>query len=456
MNLPIGPFLFLLFLASQLTVLTLQVTTQAPDLRTFALGQAVSGDAISYSLPVERLYLGQGYSPDLRMPGYVFPHLLSLALTDDIAAARILTLFINIVIYSTALSVFCIGFLALTNNRFLGALLAVFLVSHPLTYLYIERTYTETLTFSAVTLSIYCLYLHFQRRGLFYLVFSSLLLTWSYFLRPVSVLNFALFTPFVVLLTRLNPRTKVVVRNVAVFLSIPLLLNGGWIVRNLKQHDSFYPFFASDNGMYPMGDLDPVYEIYDLITAWGGNIVYWEPGAEIRWFGYIREGTEKLDDHFSTPPIPGSAFTNTFTPETAQALRDSVRLLRVMPDGDSKRRLSADIKARARMFTASIRSEHPILFHVGSRLRCLKRFALDTRTGAYNVVVPPPGSKDRDAVLVLKGLSLLVLLTLTIIGPITALFRIFRAAASGSLADGIVTMALLASLGNYFIYPCPR
>ena len=180
---------------------------------------------------------------------------------------------------------------------------------------------------------------------------------------------------------------------------------------------------------------------------------HWEPGAEIRWFGFVKPGTEYLEDNFDSCAVPNYVFTKGFTLDSAMALKRDIKHFQEMESGPDKQDYIYKIKNKLNTYTETIQKEKPFLYHVGSRLICLKRFALESRILVYYNAT---GSKYLN--LMIRAATLLFHYSITILAPILTIFWIFYLLFKhyNNRLYLIAALMLLFALGTYLAYPFMR
>jgi hypothetical protein len=239
-------------------------------------------DQWEYIDSVEAYLSGHGWNPDHRMPGYGVIYLLIRSCTNMATARDLLTL-LQMVIGLLATYAFARS-LAMAAQRpqwfwpFYGALL--FASYSALSDIVLVN---ESFTTSALMLhwAAYVRYRSTDRLG--WLVASGVLIGLATFLRPIYGPILA-FVPMLEMLRRdgaLVKRFKYVV----VFALPFLIADGLWVVRNHRHYGGFHPL-TNHGSWNPRYAKSTLYAVIEMVTTYGGHAYYWEPGSEVRWFGY--------------------------------------------------------------------------------------------------------------------------------------------------------------------------
>lgn len=216
-----------------------------------------------------------------------------------------------------------------------------------------------------------------KRSALFW---AGLFLTWAIFLRPI----YAPFVPgiAVVLLVTLWPNVRRAFVPVLVFVLPFLVIDGAWTARNYRVHGEFRPL---TNGLYDKDFMRlPYYAMQRFVTAYGGDHVFWEPGADIRWYGFGDgpDPVQAVGGERATPP-PAYVHTSQCDADSLVALGHLAGMLRDSAnDHMPGRELLLDgLFERTERYRDAFASEKPFQYHVLARLRLLGHLTLSSGTG---------------------------------------------------------------------------
>lgn len=341
---------------------------------------ASSADTPSYLYPLEQLIANGHYLPDHRMPGLALVYLPLRALLAMPAACNGLIILQYVL---AAVSVYYLAKGAYLLSRSRALFYMVF-------YTFLISTYSNLFDYFLLSDSfccsacIFCVYnlarYHGSLRGRHIFV-AGLFFAWAVFLRPVFV-----FFPLVMLwlLYRLVKEQKLGIKSALVsgllFCSSFMALDGAWIARNYKVHSRLIPLGKSV--FYEPVNNDYLGPLSDFVRSFGGDMVYWNPGAEIRWFNFKARETAHLPP--AKAELPADIYTTQFNKDSLLLLK---KLIAQTGYGDS---LTAGFSARnaavgerCRRYAASVQAEKPFLFYVRSPLKVAWRFVFEN--GTYNL-----------------------------------------------------------------------
>ncbi|MCB0765565.1 MAG: hypothetical protein KDB84_12705, partial [Flavobacteriales bacterium] len=244
---------------------------------------------------------------------------------------------------------------------------ALFLISTH-TSRYDTMIASDSLAVSVLILQAYTLQRSFDEHDRKLLVISGALLTWSYFIRPVASL---LFIPAVVLvLTRW--RREMALRPLLLFLLPAFILESAWVARNWVANKELNPL--TNHGVMPDWISDRTRgHVMDFVRGYGGNYIWWEPGADIRWFGeWMNEPTSDDEGRRAKEPPP-DAYAPGYDRDSLLLVSERNRALHsgVLSPADSA--ATAQWVMRTLDRYGQLHAEHaPFSHHVVSRLRMLR------------------------------------------------------------------------------------
>ncbi len=336
-----------------------------------------AGDTYTYLQPVENLIFNGNYDDDFRMPGYGWIYYLLRAIFQTATALDFLVIFQLLL---ASFSVYILAKIAelLFKKQIYFYLTFTLYALSSFVSLYDPILLTESFATSSLIISFYFFFLPDMSKKQF--VASGLFLTWCIFLKPVFAPLLIVFSFFLILKIRLKKQeTRLQISKMLAAFLIPfLLVDGIWTVRNYKVHQGFYPlttslYFASTNESY-LGAL------FQFLHAYGGSIVWWEPGADITYFKPLTQANQKK---LKVQP-PAYIYTTEFTPDSLLSVKNKIALID-NPETDSVQRmeLTVQVKEQLNRYTQSIKKEKPILYYFASRIKVCKTFFL--HSGTYNL-----------------------------------------------------------------------
>lgn len=332
------------------------------------------GDTWWYLNPIDNLLKTGHYTPDFRMPGYGAIYLPFKFFFSSATAYNLLIVFQLLL---ASISVYVLALIAkslVKNNTFFYLTFYLFAIS---TYSNVTDTIlmTESLTASLLVFTVYFFIKYFTQYKKTVLLFSGFLLAWVVFLRPVYALVIAFF--FLILLADcIRNKKKIVVT--LLFLLPFTVFDSLWIAHNYSAHKKFIPLST----MQPEGTEDEYfYSSLFFVKAWGGDLCFWEPTSEIRWFCInwaYRFADQTPADVKVT--IPDYIYTSKFNKDSLLYLR---KILIQLGDKDStisadqRKKLNRYAAQKFNLYAQSIKEEKPFLYYVRAPLKLLKTFILD-------------------------------------------------------------------------------
>ncbi|HRH37796.1 MAG TPA: hypothetical protein PK760_05595, partial [Flavobacteriales bacterium] len=344
-----------------------------------------TGDSADYVYPADSLLAGEGYNPDHRMPGFAVVYFLLRLLLSSEAALNALVVAQVLADAMTAVLAARIAFHMTGSERierytFILAVLATFLTVFDRTIL------TETFTAFAIMVAVERL----ARRSSPTtpdLIISGIALTWAVFLKPVMLPLFPMFG-LIIAISMPGWRHRL---NSCLLLVTPLLLvDGAWVLRNELVHQRFQPLTPAL--LAPELEADVHAPLIQLMQAYGGSYVWWEPNSEIRWFGLRTGSPVTARDTTPVPPIKADLFTRTCTADTLARITADVAARNTSTSETERAALLTAVRGRCARCIASLKSERPLHYWVGSRLSLLRHFLVNSGTnGLTNTPFPQLG-----------------------------------------------------------------
>lgn len=344
-----------------------------------------SGDVADYVRPVENMLRFGRYTTDLadpmgavhRMPGYALTFLpLRAVFSEDTAKSLLVGL--QLLIECAALV--CVGGLGswLTGSRS-GGIFALLL--------YAASTFVTVFSCMivpdglAANLTVILTWLFVRNRGEMgpgLLLATGTSYIYLVFLRPVLA---PLVVPFAAAIL-VNPRIPMRRRwlGLALFLAVPVLAEGSWLVRNYLQVGEAIPFHVAGMRLPAPDD-----SLRRWLISFGGDQVWWRPGSVMAWF---KPGTPFHDPAW---PLPAQALTAECP--LAKVLEGRTHYLAyVQGDGPDKDNHGRAVVAIFDSCRHAYEREKPLDHHVLSRLRLLRDFVVH---GGPPLPLPKFGALER-------------------------------------------------------------
>jgi len=259
-------------------------------------------DTPGYFEPIESVLSGGDYSPDYRMPGvgapyWVFRHFLSQ--TASYEAMVVLQWFLS------GLSVLLLALMAQRLTGSHRAALATYILFLLSTYTswYDTALSSDSLSTSAIVIQAYLFQRALDKQDDRLLLLCGLFLAWVIFLRPVSTL---LLIPAVTLIFLHWGKARAV-RALVIFLIPFALFDSVWALRNWRANHEFNPL--TNQGMMPDAiSKNHLGYMMRFLQGYGGNYIWWDPGADIRWYGRWFCCPEKDNEGRLAGPPPSYAY----------------------------------------------------------------------------------------------------------------------------------------------------
>lgn len=377
------------------------------------------GDTWSYLDPIESLINKGVYAPDLRMPGYgmVYLCLRSLANPDEAKNMLVILqlLLASISLYSAAR----IAHYVTGNSR---AFVIAFVTLGMCTFhsAFDPQLATESFCTSALLLSIHALFIARRRSSPGMVLLSGLLMAWCVFLRPLSGAALGVVCAGLLLS---KPSSLAVRPRYAVLFCAPfLVLDSAWTLRNARVNHTFAPL---TNGLfYSFYVGSPNEAATRFVQLYGGNTIFWDERAEVRWFG-----TRNLGDPWtpSTPrgPAPPDWIT---TPEfdqdsLAQVERLMARAFDVKVDSAERAFCRAEVVRRLDRYRLSAEKAHPFRTKVVARFITTWNYLWQHGSASIFFLPWHLSSPAAKAMKVIQGGLYLIVVLLGTLGGIVGMLR---------------------------------
>jgi hypothetical protein len=315
----------------------------------------LSGDSSEYLQSALTLYHRGIYFPDAKMPGYslvitLFYWVLPLQKAlDALVITQVLTGALSVVYLART------AFLLTGSSKVFRAVLFIYCFS---TYVSVFDKYilAESLSISTLIFSVhYFVKAHKHEKMLRYLLIAGAWAAVAIFIRPaLLVILFAYFVAHAGYARLVKNDIRKFVAAMGVLFLPFLITDGAWILRNKVWHQRLIPFMNTD--YYSKLIKDTYYmEELDFVKTWGGDIIYWNPTAEIRWFG---EGKRfKADNNIH---LPAYIYTTRYNYDSLEALRNEMRAFESNRDPVKL----ALIRQKFQSYATAFRTEKPLLYHL--------------------------------------------------------------------------------------------
>ncbi|HQW39930.1 MAG TPA: hypothetical protein PK149_02095 [Flavobacteriales bacterium] len=259
-------------------------------------------DTPGYIEPIESILNGGDYSPDYRMPGVGAPYWIFRQFLSQTASYKAL---VALQWLLSGLSVLLLALLALRLTGSHRAALATYILFLLSTYTswYDTALSSDSLSPSVLVIQAYLFQRALDKRDHRLLFLCGAFIAWLIFLRPVSSL---LLIPAVVLIY-IHWGKTLAVRALLIFLIPFTLVETAWVIRNWRANHEFNPL--TNQGMMPDAiSKHHLGYMMRFLQGYGGNYIWWDPGADIRWFGRWYCCAEKDNEGRLAGPPPSYAY----------------------------------------------------------------------------------------------------------------------------------------------------
>lgn len=199
---------------------------------------------------------------------------------------------------------------------------------------------------------------------------SGTLLTWVVFLRYYIL---PVYLIFILSILFREKAIKSIFKYAFLFLLPLIIFDGLWTLRNYREFNRFIPLQEKQAGIHLS---ESTYAYRALIQAWGGNLSYWEKGAEATWF----VPDEVLDRFkFDRPGdliLPSYIFDGTFTLDSLKKGRAHY-IKSFVVNSNYQRHINDSLAVLTfSAFTNHIKSANPERFYLLNRLEYLRKYVL--------------------------------------------------------------------------------
>ncbi|MBL7962987.1 MAG: hypothetical protein JNM31_03995 [Flavobacteriales bacterium] len=336
------------------------------------------GDMWEYVDPIESLLRGEGFHPDHRMPGYGVPYLLLRLVFDQPQACDVLTL-LQLLLATVTTYLLARGLVTVTSHR------RLFLPTYALLLLSAFHStveavmINESFTTSALALHVLC-YMRYRSSGHNgWLVGAGALLAWAVFMRPIYG-PLLLVIPLLELLRRHRHWRQRLAT--VVFFGLPFAVaDAAWTIRNHRLYGGFHPL-TNHGSFNPIFSSLPYYGVLYWVQTYGGNAYWWDPSADVRWYGFEPDAGGGTDQPIpGVPEPPGDVYVGGITPDSLAHMAMVMRSSRGPEVPEAERdSIAVVLLQMAQRWRTAYAREKPFHYQVVSRLRLLKHETIHSGT----------------------------------------------------------------------------
>ncbi len=334
-------------------------------------------DAFLYLHSVENFLASGDYSPAHRMPGLgLLYFVLRLFLTVKQAINGIIIIQITtaaVSVYYLALTLFQI-----TKNKAAFFFCYLLFLISPLCMAYEFHPMTESICTSLLIFYIYYIVQYHIFGKSKSLWIAGLCIGSAIFFRPVYLPLIAL--PFITVLIGSVSSIKDFPKLLKLFpVVLPFLLfDLLWINFNYQKQHKFIPLQPS---MYVLQDNSIRLNLYDLLIAYGGDVVPWNDNAETNWFYNFNSiktaNSFEMENKF---PFSNDLLNKTTTIDTFYRCKTLIHLYFDDTTGLNKDSINSQFAGLSKRMIGYLKKDYPFYFYVSKRLILLKKFVVNKGT----------------------------------------------------------------------------
>lgn len=318
-----------------------------------------------------------------RMPGYE-PLIIFFRLFSSITGTLYCLIFVQVIL--AAISTYYLAktaFIVFKKESLFYITFFTYLINTYVTIFDISIL-TESFAISIFIISLYLL-IKPQSTLIHYLI-AGFFLGWGIFLRQYFVIVFGVFILFIIY-KEFKTNKKSFYRNsllkIIAFSSFFVLADGAWIIRNYQVKKKFIPLVDDLYAGYKFPERQKA--IINLVHSWGGDIIWWNPKAEIALF-INNEATNKTTKSYnSLKELPSYIYTSDYTVDSIKKLQQTYALLESNAGFLNEDLIKKEnwIIQSCSNYKESFAKEKPFYYHLISRLRLLPKFIF--HSGTYNL-----------------------------------------------------------------------
>jgi len=364
-------FLFILAIKSVWLVLftVLRNPEWNPEFSVGAIG-LYGGDSQTYYYPVEQLIKTGEYYGMCRMPGVLPVYLpLRMALSEVNAQQAIVIL----QVIFDSLSSLLLAIMALRIFKSQRAFRLAVLLSCITGFIALRNVYllSDSLCISSMVTAFFFVTSYLESSQKKHLILAGIFLTWSIFLRQISILAVPVAGLVLLNFHGKNIRSSL---SAGALLILPIFLGlSAWTLRNMITYKRPIVLVAPlDECMY---NLTPeLAAVRTLIIGMGEDFQPWSKGGGAYWFF-----NQPLSDN-ATCPFNERHFTHNMSEKEMTELRFNYRSIADTSlssfQHDSLQQL---VIQKANKYLTEYKSEHPFQFHAGNKIRFAALFLFPNR-----------------------------------------------------------------------------
>lgn len=314
----------------------------------------LKGDGKEYAIAAINIKVSGFYFPDVKPPGYSFVIYLALLFADT---ARALDLVVIFQLLLSSISVYILAKLAFLITRSHFFFLITFFIYGFTSYVteYDRIILAESFTTSVLIFSIFNLYVGLSTQKKWNLLYAGIGIGIATYLRAAMLAFTIMLFALCFLAIIKNRKSFKSEAKQLLYLIMPLLLFLTlWGSRNYYYHKKIEPL------MYVSGYNAPeqktyYYDLHVFVCTWSGDMIYWNPTADINWFGCA--------DRFQANDniiLPNYIYTSKYNYQSLVELRKKLRQYDIL---ESDSLLKNEICGLLQSYSLSFKQENPVLYY---------------------------------------------------------------------------------------------
>jgi hypothetical protein len=243
---------------------------------------------------------------------------------------------------------------------------------------------TESFCVSALIISFY---LFVAGKNRWYYIISGAFLTWAILMRPYLLPLLVVFNTYILYVSFWQNKLlkKEVLQIILGFNLVFIVSETIWITRNYIHFNKFIPVVTDVHAGLKEGKF---LALMEFVQAWGGDMVSWNPNAEMMLFYKVPEISHLPTRYKSFSDLPNYVFTSAYNADSLLKLKQLYDAADNFNTPEQERQ-KADLQVTAilRKYRNSFIEEKPFHFYVLAPLRLLPKFLL--HSGSYNISNTP-------------------------------------------------------------------
>ncbi len=316
----------------------------------------IGGDSNEYITGALNIKSTGFYYPDFKSPGYSFLIYFFL-ISSDLAKALDLVVIFQLLLSS--ISVFILAKLAFLVTKSNLTFLLVFVFYGFSSYVteYDRIILADSFTVSFLIFSLYYLYLGVIKNKNVYWFYAGIGFCITIYLRPLLIVVLAslLIISFFKIGRDKNMFVSEIKYLAKLFLPFIIVLSL-WGARNYYYHQKNEPLMrlSAYDQEYKKSYY---YDLHKFVQSWSGDAVFWDPTAEITWFGC--DTKFKANNAIN---LPNYIYTSKYNYQDLVNLRNKMRIF----DSSSVKNLQLknEICSQLKDYTFSFKNENPVMYYL--------------------------------------------------------------------------------------------